>query len=78
MDFYVLFPGDFDEAFYKGFSPSCSLSRRLLDWSGFDGTNFIENCTYVNARRVRLFFKADTLNSNAQVYRLTINGVPTP
>lgn len=75
----MLFPGDFDDAFYKGFSPSCSLTRRLPDWSGFDSTNFIDNCTYDNARRVRLFFKVDSANANAAwFYRLSISGVPTP
>lgn len=79
MDFYVLFPGEFEDSFYKGFSPSCTLTRRLSDWSGFDSSSFIDNCTYVNARRIKLFFKVDSANANAAwYYRLSISGVPTP
>lgn len=57
---FVQFPGDFCSAFATGFIPSCTLNRFKADWSGQDSENWVNNCSYVKGRKIKIFLKADT------------------
>lgn len=48
----VEWPGDFSEAFYKGFNPSCTLNRWIDNWSNLDPTSYVDNCSFVIDRKV--------------------------
>lgn len=79
QELYVEFPGDFCDAFYKGFTPSCTLNRWNADWATMDSNNYVKNCSFINGRRVKAFLAVDTNNAAAAAaYKLTISGVPTP
>lgn len=79
QEVFVQFPGEFEEAFYKKFNPGCKLYKKKDDWSGNEGDDLVQNCSFVKGRRVKMFLKKDTANAAAaKAYRLTVSSVPTP
>ena len=73
--FFVEFPGNLESGFFHGITPSCKLTR-VGDPAK---TNFVDNCTYIGNRRVKIFMKTDTESaSNAMVYTVEVGGVPSP